>query len=175
MLSLDALNQLSYWEFRDQFGSVIEHCPFVAAAVWSYSPFISRAALHTAFVTSLTGLSEDAKVGVLRCHPDLAGKLADHNQLSAESTKEQQSAGLSDMTAEEKVSLTSLNEAYKQKYRFPFVLCARENKKECIFRELRARLPNSIESEIENGLKEVCKIAWHRLTDLVVADDTSNL
>ncbi len=174
MLSLDVLNQLSYCQFIEHFGSVVEHCPFIAAAAWSYRSFTNLASLHSAFVAILSSLSSEAKLGVLRCYPDLAGKLADDKQLSVESTKEHRSGGLFDLTVDEKTSLTLLNEAYKAKFQFPFILCARENKKECIFRELRARLNNSVEHEVENGMKEVAKIGWHRLTDLV-ANDSSNL
>ena len=173
MLSIEKVNKLNYTEFRDKFGSVIEYSPFVAAGVWSARPFSNREALHTATVSFLSTLHREAKLGVLRCYPDLAGRLSEANQLSDESTKEHQSAGLLSLTEEEKKSLGTLNEAYKSKFQFPFVLCARENKKEAIFREIKKRLNSEPNEEVEIGIGEVGKIAFYRIADLV--EGSSNL
>ena len=158
---------MDYSEFKDKFGSVVEHSPFVAAGVWSSHPFPNRESLHSAFVTFLGALNKATKLGVVRCYPDLAGKLAAEKLLSDESVREHKSAGLLSLSVDEKTSLTELNQAYKEKYRFPFILCARENKKESIFREIRKRVNNDVDSELENGLAEVCKIAWYRIADMV--------
>ena len=173
MLSIENVNLLDYSDFKDKFGSVIEHCPFVAAGVWSSHPFLNRESLHSAFGTFLGALNKTTKLRVVRCHPDLAGKLAAEKLLSDESAREHKSAGLLSLSVDEKRSLTELNQTYKEKFQFPFILCVRENKKESIFREIRKRVNNDVESELENALAEVCKIAWYRIADLV--KDTSNL
>ena len=115
-------------------------------------------------------LSVSVKEGILRVHPDLAGRLADQNALTEESTNEQQSAGLNSLSSEEKQHLQTRNEAYKQKFGFPFVICARENKKESIMRGIKERFENDKQSETLKGVEEVKKIAWFRLSDIVSED-----
>ncbi|VDI82349.1 2-oxo-4-hydroxy-4-carboxy-5-ureidoimidazoline decarboxylase [Mytilus galloprovincialis] len=93
--------------------------------------------------------------------------------LSKESTKEQQSAGLNTLTEQEKQNMHHLNQQYKQKFGFPFVICARENKKEAILTGLENRLKNSGETEAVTGVEEVKKICRLRLLDIV--DSSSKL
>ena len=115
-------------------------------------------------------LSVSVKEGILRVHPDLAGRLADQNALTEESTNEQQSAGLNSLSSDEKQYLQTHNEAYKQKFGFPFVICARENKKESIMSGIKERFENDKQSETLKGVEEVKKIAWFRLSDIVSED-----
>jgi 2-oxo-4-hydroxy-4-carboxy-5-ureidoimidazoline decarboxylase len=107
------------------------------------------------------------KEGVLRCHPDLAGRLAQTQALSAESTGEQQAAGLLHLNDEEKQILGRLNDAYKAKFGFPFIICVRQNKKEAIFRGIEQRLNNSREQELAAAVEEVKKIGTLRLNDIL--------
>ena len=111
------------------------------------------------------------KQGVLRVHPDLAGRLADSGALTKESTNEQQAAGLLTLTQEEKDFLCTNNRKYKEKFQFPFVICARQNKKASIMRGLVERYPRSLEEETLQAVVEVQKIALFRLKDLIQADD----
>ncbi len=173
-LSIDDVNGLGFQAFIKHFGAVIEDTPMVAAAVWSYRPFPTLASLHEAFSALLTGLPPPLKAGVVRCHPDLAGALADEGRLSEASTKEQSGAGLLKLTAAEREELRALNSAYKDKFTIPFVICVRENKKAAILSGIRARLNNSPEEEVEISLGEVCKIAKHRLFDIVTDGDCIN-
>ena len=103
----------------------------------------------------------------MRLHPDLAGRLAASGGLTTESTKEQQSAGLHTLTDQERQKMNELNQEYKQKFGFPFVICARENKKEAILSGLDRRLNNSLETEAVTGVEEVKKICRLRLLDIV--------
>lgn len=109
----------------------------------------------------------------MRLHPDLAGRLAQTGGLTTESTREQKSAGLDSLTDEERQRMTSLNQQYRQKFGFPFVICARENKKEAILNGLEQRLNNSGETEAITGVEEVKKICRLRLLDII--DPTSKL
>ena len=63
----------------------------------------------------------------------------------------------------------SNNAAYKAKFGFPFVICARLNKKEAILNGLKLRLSHSREQEIQTALAEIFKIAELRLRDLTHA------
>lgn len=166
-LTLEKVNKMSYTDFIQVFGSVIEHTPLAAASVWSSSPFSDLPSLHRAFITFISNLNESSKSGLLRCHPDLAGKLAQSGQLSTESLKEQRTAGLLDLSDQERKNLTEMNDKYKQKFSFPFVVCARENKKQAILTGIRHRLDNGVLDEVECGAREISKIAWYRLMDLI--------
>ena len=166
-LTLEEVNVLDFADFIEKFCSVIEHTPLAAATVWSSRPFDSVSALHEAFTAFLNHLSLDVKAGVLRCYPDLAGRLAEQGVLSKESLNEHKSAGLLDLTEQEMKELGTLNISYKLKFNFPFVICARENKKLAIFAGIRTRWGNDVETETEIGIGEVSKIAGHRLRNVV--------
>ena len=109
------------------------------------------------------------KEGILRVHPDLAGRIAQAGQLTQESTKEQSAADLNLMTSSEKLKMTSLNEKYKEKFGFPFVICARLNKKEAILQGLELRCQNSTSEELRTGVQEVMKICELRVRDIIRA------
>jgi 2-oxo-4-hydroxy-4-carboxy-5-ureidoimidazoline decarboxylase len=105
--------------------------------------------------------------GILRSHPDLSGKIALLGLLTTESTKEQLAAELNTLTVAERATLNDLNEKYKNKFGFPFVICARENKKAAILNGMATRLHNSHATELQTGVTEVKKIAFYRLLDLI--------
>lgn len=170
-LCISEVNKMSFSDFIQTFGSVIEHTPLAAATIWSSGPFADLNCLHRAFTTFISDLNEPTKAGVLRCHPDLAGKLAQSGMLSSNSMTEQSAAGLLDLSEQERKDLISMNHQYREKFNFPFIICARENKKDAIIREIRNRLGNSVCHEVECAIGEVCKIAWYRLAGLVKQDD----
>ena len=58
---------------------------------------------------------------------------------------------------------------YKEKFGFPFVICARQNKKEAILQGIAARLNNDKTQEIETGVAEVKKICWLRLNNIITS------
>ena len=124
--------------------------------------------LHTIHSKSITGINfYVVQEGILRVHPDLAGRLATNGQLTKESSSEQSQANLNQLTPEEKATLAHLNDNYKSKFGFPFVICARLNKKEGIIVGLQRRLNHTAETEVQNGIEEVIKICQLRLTDIV--------
>jgi OHCU decarboxylase len=97
------------------------------------------------------------------------GKLALAGQLTKESTDEQASAGLDRLTPHEVELFQKHNAAYQQKFGFPFVICARLNRKETILKGFGVRLQNSREQEIQTALGEIAKIARFRLADILSA------
>ncbi|XP_038067058.1 2-oxo-4-hydroxy-4-carboxy-5-ureidoimidazoline decarboxylase-like [Patiria miniata] len=164
---MDEVNSLSWEAFIQRFGNVIEHGPIVAGAIWTQRPFSDARELHRAVCGFLDTLPSTGKESILRCHPDLAGALARADRLTTESKKEQRGAGLLNLTKEEAAIITELNISYKSKFQFPFVICARENKKEAIIAGLKARINNTVDVELQHGIGEVKKIAWYRILDLV--------
>jgi 2-oxo-4-hydroxy-4-carboxy-5-ureidoimidazoline decarboxylase len=163
MPKLAELNALESAEFTRIVGPVFEHSPWVAARTAAQRPFPSREALHAALVATVNKASDDEKLALIRAHPDLIGD----THLTAESQAEQASAGLQDATAEEARQFRELNRQYRERFGFPFVICARLNKKEAIARAFPVRLRNSREREMETALQEISKIAELRLQDLI--------
>ena len=144
-------------------GPVFEHSPWVAARTAAARPFATRAELHAALCDTVMKASDDEKIALIRAHPDLVADA----ELTNESRSEQQSAGLNDLSGEERERFRDFNRRYREKFGFPFVICARENKKEAILAAFPARLTNSREEEIEAALREIFKIAELRLRDLI--------
>ncbi|MEO7724915.1 MAG: 2-oxo-4-hydroxy-4-carboxy-5-ureidoimidazoline decarboxylase [Chthoniobacterales bacterium] len=120
-------------------------------------------ALHRALCHTVHAASGDEKLALIRAHPDLVANAT----LTNESRAEQESAGLNDLSAEESARFWEYNERYRAKFGFPFVICARLNKKEAILEAFPNRLEYSPEQEIETALGEICNIAELRLRDLV--------
>lgn len=125
------------------------------------------AALHAALCAAVRAAGEERQLALIRAHPDLVGRLALAGQLTRESTHEQASAGLDRLTAEEVALFQQSNAAYQARFGFPFVICARLNKKEAILAGFQARLQNSPEQEVAAALEEIFKIAELRLGDLI--------
>ena len=88
--------------------------------------------------------------------------------MTSESTAEQSSANLNLMTKEEKAKMAELNQKYKDKFGFPFVICARLNKKDAILNGLELRCYNDLDVEVQTGIDEVLKICQLRMRDLIV-------
>ncbi|KAK2170291.1 hypothetical protein LSH36_3g05071 [Paralvinella palmiformis] len=164
---LDEVNNLGYGEFTDIFGNIVEHCPVIAAAVWSRRPFSDFRSMGKAFCDVLDDLPGCVKEGVLRCHPDLAGRLAQMDTLTSESKNEQKTAGLLDLSVEEQLLLSKNNASYMSKFQFPFVICARENKKDTILTNIVIRQENCKDVELNIGIEEVKKIARLRLMNII--------
>jgi OHCU decarboxylase len=106
-------------------------------------------------------------VKLIASHPDLVGRLAREGGLTRESTAEQAAAGLDSLSADEIAAFERYNQAYRDKFSFPFVICARENKKSAILAAFPLRLQNTREQEISTALTEIYKIAKLRLLNAV--------
>lgn len=163
MISLATLNTLDQPTFVATLGHVFEHSPWIVAAAWAQRPFESREALHAALVAVVHTSAEAQQIALIQAHPDLAGKLAQRGQLTAASQHEQAAAGLDTLSAEEMRQFTHYNAAYRERFGFPFVICARENKKAAILAAFPVRLQHTRSEEIATALAEIAKIAWLRL------------
>ncbi len=165
--SIAEINQLSPQDFVRVIGPVFEHSPWISESVVALRPFCSIADLHRALCDCVLRSGEARQLELIRVHPDLVGRAALQGTLTSESTKEQASAGLGQLTAEEIASFQNFNSTYREKFGFPFVVCARLNKKEAIIAGFQARMDNSIGAEIKTALLEIFKIAHFRLRDLI--------
>ena len=165
MPKLDVINMLDRAAFTAALGHLFEHSPWVAEEAWAQRPFASVEALHGALCATMRAAPLGRQLSLIRAHPDLAGRLAQQKKLTAESTKEQASAGLDQLTDAELAEFTRFNDGYLAKFGFPFIICARLNAKAAILAALQARLPNSPAAEHAAALAEIEKIAWLRLQD----------
>jgi OHCU decarboxylase len=165
--TLEQINAFTREEFVRVIGPVFENSPWIAEVTWERRPFADFDDLHRALCDTVTFADGVKQMKLIRAHPDLAGRTAMARALTAESAREQASAGLNRVSDEEIATFTELNHAYLERFGFPFVICARLNQKDGILAAFRARLMNSHEQEIRAALNEICKIARLRLEDLV--------
>ncbi|XP_047205023.1 2-oxo-4-hydroxy-4-carboxy-5-ureidoimidazoline decarboxylase [Girardinichthys multiradiatus] len=174
-MDISAVNALSYEDFVNIFGNVVEKCPLITAAVWTSRPFISLNALEATINEFIDALPESGKEGILRCHPDLAGRDLHSGTLTRESREEQARAGMDALSSVEASRVARLNEEYKRRFGFPFVICARTTDKTRILRELSERCQNARAAEMARGIEEVKKICRLRLQGLVLSDAPNKL
>jgi 2-oxo-4-hydroxy-4-carboxy-5-ureidoimidazoline decarboxylase len=165
--TLDQLNEMDEDGFVAAIGHVFEHSPWVARRAYAKRPFASVASLHERLVETVRLAGDDEKLALIRAHPDLVGKMAREGGLTRESTAEQRAAGLTALSPREVKLFDRYNAEYRQRFGFPFVICARENKKDAILGAFPVRLMNSREQEIDTALAEIAKIVRLRLIDAI--------
>jgi OHCU decarboxylase len=165
--SLPEINSLSRGDFTGFIGPVFEHSPWIAEAAWDKKPFAGLEHLHRTLCETVNHAGTDKQLALIRAHPDLVGRIALAGGLTKESTKEQAGAGLDRLAPAEIELFQKNNAAYQNRFGFPFVICARLNKKEAILAGFERRLGNSREQEIKTALEEIFKIAELRLWDLI--------
>jgi 2-oxo-4-hydroxy-4-carboxy-5-ureidoimidazoline decarboxylase len=165
--TISELNQLGQADFVRVVGPVFEHSPWIAEMTWANRPFASLENLHRTLCETVKNAGEEKQLALIRAHPDLVGRAALAGTLSRESTGEQASAGLNKLSPEEIDLFHKQNNFYKTKFGFPFVICARLNKKEAIIAGFEQRLKNARAQEIKMALEEIFKIAEFRLRDLI--------
>ena len=156
--------------FVARFGGIFEHSPWIAERAWEFElgPAHDRAAgLHNALARAFRSASPDERLGVLRAHPDLAGKLALAKRLTPESTAEQASAALDALTDAERATFQQLNTDYVAKHGFPFIIAVRDNTKDTILQAFQARIANDTATEFATACAQVERIAFLRLKDML--------
>jgi 2-oxo-4-hydroxy-4-carboxy-5-ureidoimidazoline decarboxylase len=165
--AISELNQLEREGFIQIIGPIFEHSPWIAEAAWQKRPFPDWENLHHALCETVKYAGEGKQLALICAHPDLAGRGSLAGRLSRESTGEQAGAGLNDLSPEEAALIQKNNSAYKEKFGFPIVICARLNKKAAILNGFKSRLGNSRAQEIQAALEEIFAIAKLRLRDLI--------
>jgi OHCU decarboxylase len=169
MTSIAALNAADRDAFVAAIGFTFEDSPWIAAAAWERRPFADRTALHTALVGVVDTAPADRQVALIAAHPDLAGRVAREGRLTAASRGEQATAGLDRLTSQQLARFDAANAAYRARFGFPFVICAREHDADGILTAMERRVRNDRSTEIATALAEIAKIAQLRLEDAVAA------
>ena len=163
-------SRLSPALFMERFSAVWEHSPWIAEATLAAGltgAQDSADGLHAAMSRAMRAGSAERKRALVLAHPDLAGKLAAARMLTAESTAEQAAAGLDQLTPDEKARFTELNDAYKARFGFPFIIAAKDNTKASILAAFEARLKNDADTEFGEALRQIERIARIRLGQLL--------
>jgi N-carbamoyl-L-amino-acid hydrolase len=169
-LRLDQLNTASPAEALQLLDGLYEHSPWIAEGALKLRPFASWAHLKHCMATVLADAGRDAQLGLIRAHPELAGKAMVRKELTAESTNEQTKAGLTDCTAEEFEKIHALNAAYKEKFGWPFILAVRGPRglglnKYQIMASFERRLHGHPDFELAECLRNIHRIVEIRLND----------
>ncbi|MGD0540318.1 MAG: 2-oxo-4-hydroxy-4-carboxy-5-ureidoimidazoline decarboxylase [Tepidisphaeraceae bacterium] len=164
------LNGLDQSDFVSACGGSFEHSPWIARRAWECRPFASTEDLYEKLTSVVAQSSTEEKLALVRAHPDLVGKLARDGKLTRESGAEQAAAGLAKLSVEEIAAFERFNAEYRGRFGFPFVICARQNRKQAILDAFGRRLANSREAELATALAEIYKIARLRLADTVWED-----
>ena len=157
--TLEELNQYDETSFIDRLGGIYEHSPWVAERVLSERTFDSVEELHSAMKTAVQNASRERRLELLRAHPDLG----DQTGVTDASKKEQTSAGLDQLSPEMYETFQQLNDRYRQKFGFPFIMAVKNESPAAIQRAMEQRIEHSRPEEFQTALAEVHKIARYRL------------
>ncbi len=169
-LQLEQLNKASTEEALQLLDGLYEHSPWIAEGALKMRPFASWAHLKHCMAQVLSDAGREAQIGLIRAHPELAGKAMVRKELTAESTNEQTKAGLTECTAEEFEKIHKLNAAYKQKFGWPFILAVRGPRgvglnKHQIIASFERRLHGHPDFELAECLRNIHRIVEIRLND----------
>ena len=145
---------------------IFEHSPWIAEEAFDRGYLTSQRdaeTIHAALWRVVREAPRERQLALINIHPDLAGKLAMSGELTAESTSEQSSAGLDRLTAAEFARFNQLNDAYKQRFGFVFIMAVKGSSKEDILASFERRLQNDAGTEFETALQQIARITRMRL------------
>ena len=156
---INTLNQMSQSEFIEVLGSIFEHTPEIAAEAWLERPFADISELHQVMAAIVNKMSEADQLKLICAHPDLGSKF----KMAEASVQEQSTVGLDQLSPTEYNRFQQLNDNYKQKFSFPFIIAVRNHTKESILSAFEERLLNSVATEQKQAITEIIEIARWRL------------
>ena len=163
-------SEMSRDRFVEVFGGIFEHSPWIAERAFELElgpTHDTPLGVHSALVRVFRSASEEERLGVLKAHPNLAGKLAAAKRLTVASTAEQASAGLDALYDDERAEFEALNREYTDKFGFPFIIAVRDHDKASILKTFRARVGHDRDTEFSEACAQVERIAELRLRDLL--------
>jgi 2-oxo-4-hydroxy-4-carboxy-5-ureidoimidazoline decarboxylase len=161
--SIAQLNQMDENAFVAALGAIFEDTPEIAQETWQYRPFTDRHSLYQQMIAIVDYFSPEEKLALIRAHPDLGTRA----KMAAASLQEQAGVGLDRLSPEEFDRLQNLNQAYRQKFDFPFIIAVKEHTQESILAAFEERLANEVATEIERAIAEIGKIAGFRLAEAI--------
>lgn len=169
--TLADLNSCSKDDFVAALANIFEHSPWIAEqAAWS-RPFAGVTALFAAMKAVVDRAPSELRLALIKGHPDLANKTQRAAGLTAESTDEQNSIGLDRLSDAEYEAFERVNNAYRSKFGFPYIVCVRRHTRDSVLRDFERRLPNDANTEMQTSIAEICRIAALRIDQQVASDD----
>src|SRR6201996_7081466 len=169
--TLAGLNACSRDDFVAALANIFEHSPWIAEQAAAARPFSGLGALFAAMKSAAERAPAEMRLALIKAHPDLANKTQRAAGLTAESDAEQNSVGLDRLSDAEYEAFERINNAYRSRFGFPYIVCVRRQTKDSILRDFERRLPNDEAAEMKTSIEEICRIAALRLDQLVAADD----
>jgi 2-oxo-4-hydroxy-4-carboxy-5-ureidoimidazoline decarboxylase len=169
--TLADLNASSKDDFVAALANVFEYSPWIAEQASSARPFAGVKQLFDAMKSAVAGATPELRLALIKAHPDLANKTQRAAGLTAESNAEQNSVGLDRLSDAEYEAFERVNNAYRAKFSFPYIVCVRRHTKDSILRDFERRLPSDMTAEVATSIAEICRIAALRLDQLVAGDD----
>jgi 2-oxo-4-hydroxy-4-carboxy-5-ureidoimidazoline decarboxylase len=169
--TLADLNACSKDDFVAALANIFEYSPWIAEQAASARPFAGVTPLFEAMKAAVERAAPELRLALIKAHPDLANKTQRAAGLTAESSAEQDSIGLDRLSDAEYEAFERLNEAYRSKFGFPYIVCVRRHTRDSILRDFERRLPNDAGPEMRSSIAEICRIAALRLDQLVAGDD----
>jgi 2-oxo-4-hydroxy-4-carboxy-5-ureidoimidazoline decarboxylase len=169
--TLSDLNACSTDDFVSALANVFEYSPWIAERAASARPFAGVNQLFDAMKVAVDRAASELRLALIKAHPDLANKTQRAAGLTAESSAEQNSVGLDQLSDTEYEAFERFNNAYRAKFGFPYILCVRRHTRDSILHDFERRLPNDAKTETQKSIEEICRIAALRLDQLVVSDD----
>jgi allantoate deiminase/N-carbamoyl-L-amino-acid hydrolase len=167
VIALERLNSISAQDFVAALASIFEHSSWVPERIAPLRPFNSAIALHKAMCEAVLQADDGLQLALIRAHPELAGRAALAGDLTSASTSEQKGAGLSALTRPQLARLQSLNADYVGRFGFPFVLAVKGHTPDSVIATLAERVCHDAHEERTVALREICRIAHFRLSELV--------
>jgi 2-oxo-4-hydroxy-4-carboxy-5-ureidoimidazoline decarboxylase len=169
--SLSDLNASSKGDFVAALANIFEHSPWIAEQVASARPFAGVKQLFDAMKAAVDRAPSELRLALIKAHPDLANRTQRAAGLTAESSAEQDSIGLDRLSDAEYQAFERVNNAYRAKFGFPYIVCVRRHTRDSILRDFERRLPNDANSEMAKSIEEICRIAALRVDQLVTGGD----
>jgi 2-oxo-4-hydroxy-4-carboxy-5-ureidoimidazoline decarboxylase len=162
-VTIDELNEADEDRFVDVLGSVYETSPWVAEEAWTEQPFSGLDDLHEALKDTVERASREQQLALLRAHPDLG----EQTEMTDASEKEQASAGLDELRPEQYETFHRLNDTYRDKFGFPFIMAVKNESPDAIQAAMERRVDHTEPEEFRTAIAEVHKIARFRLEELL--------
>ena len=162
---INKINKLPQSEFIKVFANIFENARWIAEELYNQKPFDNFEALSSKILNIFETATKEKQLKILNAHPDLANKIK-ISLLTPDSLKEQASAGLDQCTKEEFDEFKHLNEQYKKKFGFPFILAVKGKNKNEILDNFKKRIFFDPTTEFDQAIKQVKQIASLRLKEL---------
>ena len=164
---INNINKLSEIQFIKLFANIFENSQFIAEDLYRKKGegFNDFEDLTKKMMDIFDNTTKKQKLKILNVHPDLADK-AKIASLTSDSKKEQNSAGLDQCTEDEFNEFKKLNDLYKKKFNFPFILAVKGKNKNEILDNFKKRISSNPEIEFNEATKQVKQISSLRLKEL---------